>query len=143
MQRIPSTFQPVAATPRNSEGIDRREMLDRLGGDIELVTELVELFLEESPKLLLEVQLAVRCRDAKAIERTAHRLKTSAGRFGMNQAVKTALRLEVSGRTSDLADVDDTCQTLVKELRQLHAKLEQWCEAETTACILSRDYNRN
>ena len=110
-------------------------MLNRLGVDLELVTELIELFLEESPKLLADVQLAVQRRDAKAIERTAHRLKGSAGNFGMNATVATALRLEVLGRTGDLADADATCQSLSEELRQLQEKLDQWSEAETTEVL--------
>jgi CheY-like chemotaxis protein len=73
--------------------------------------------------------------DAKAIERTAHRLKGSAGNFGMNATVKTAMRLEVLGRTDDLADVEAICQTLSDELRQLQEELDQWSEAGTTAVM--------
>ncbi|MBC7820279.1 MAG: response regulator, partial [Planctomycetaceae bacterium] len=111
------------------------EMLNRLGDDLDLVTELIEMFLEKSPKLLTDVQIAVQRRDAKAIERSAHRLKGSAGNFGMNATVATALRLEVLGRTGNLADVDATCQSLCNELRQLQDELDQWSEAESTAVL--------
>ena len=121
--------------PGRKDVFNHGEMLNRLGDDLELVTELIELFLEESPKLLVEVQIAVQRRDAKAIERSAHRLKSSAGNFGMNATVATALRLEVLGRTGDLADVDATCQSLCEELRHLQEKLHRWSEAETTAVL--------
>lgn len=130
-----STSKLVVSKTRRMDVFDHGEMRNRLGDDLELVTELIELFLEESPKLLVDVQIAVQRRDAKAIERTAHRLKGSAGKFGINATVKTAMRLEVLGRTGDLADVDAICQSLCEELRLLQDELDQWSEAETTAVL--------
>ena len=130
-----STSKLVVSKPRRMDVFNHGEMRNRLGDDLDLVTELIELFLEESPKLLVDVQIAVQRRDAKAIERTAHRLKGSAGKFGMNATVKTAMLLEVLGRTGDLADADVTCQSLCEELRQLQDELDQWREAETTAVL--------
>ena len=53
----------------------------------------------------------------------------------MNAAVETALRLEVLGRTGDLADVDCICQALCEELRLLQEELDQWSEAESIAVL--------
>ncbi|MFM9963457.1 MAG: response regulator [Planctomycetaceae bacterium] len=148
MQGMSSTTKPVASTSRRGDVVNRidvvnrndvfnhGEMLTRLGDDLELVTELIELFLEESPKLLVDVQLAVQRRDAKAIERAAHRLKGSAGNFGINATVKAAMRLEILGRKGDLAEVDSICQSLAEELRQLQEELDQWSEAETTTLLM-------
>jgi PAS domain S-box-containing protein len=125
----------AAPTPSRPAVFNHREMLKRLGNDLDLVTELIELFLEESPKLLADVEVAVRSRDAKAIERTAHRLKGSTGNFGMNEAVAAALKLEVYGRTSELESVDVEFQRLCDELGQLQEELKQWCDEESTALI--------
>lgn len=130
-----STSKLVASKPRRMDVFNHGEMRNRLGDDLDLVTELIELFLEESPKLLVDVQIAVQRRDSKAIERSAHRLKGSAGKFGMNATVQTAMRLEVLGRTGDLADVDAICQSLCEELHLLQDELDQWSEAETTAVL--------
>ena len=121
----------AATRPHRSEIFNHDEMLNRLGDDLDLVTELIELFLEESPKLLADVQSAVQRRDAKAIERTAHRLKGSAGNFGMNEAVATALRLELLGRKGELTDADATYQSLHDELQQLQTELAQWGNVQT------------
>ncbi len=137
-EHAPGMSNTAKLTDSKSPRIDvlnHGEMLNRLGDDLELVTELIELFLEESPRLLVDVQFAVRHRDPKAIERSAHRLKVSAGNFGLNATVKTAMRLEVLGRTGDLADVEAICQSLCDEFRQLHEELDQWSEAETTAVL--------
>lgn len=135
MPGMSSAAKPVVLKPRRMDVFNHGEMVKRLGDDLELVTELIELFLEESPKLLTDVRIAVQRRDAKAIERAAHRLKGSAGNFGMNATVATALRLEVLGRTGELADADATCQSLCEELRQLQEELDQWSEAETTVVL--------
>ncbi len=124
---------PATSGPRQPHVFNRSDIVNRLGDDLELVTELIELFLDESPKLLTDVQQAVELRDAKAIERTAHRLKGSVGNFGMNDTCAAALRLEVIGRKGDLTDAEAAYQSLHDELRQLQAELAKWNPAETTA----------
>lgn len=136
MPGIPTPFQPAPLKPHLREVINPGEIMSCMGDDLELVTELIELFLEESPKLLVDVQIAVRRRDAKAIERAAHRLKWSAGKFGRNETVRAALQLEVFGRTGDLSDIDSICELLEDELRQLQDELDQWSEAGSTEVLL-------
>ena len=119
--------------PRKSAAFNHNELLNRLGDDLDLVTEIIELFLEESPMLLADVQRALERRDAKAIERSAHRLKGSVGNFGMNGTCVAALRLEVLGRTGDLAEADAAFQTLSDQLRQLRAELTEWSQVEAAA----------
>lgn len=123
---------PSVSGPCPPRVFDHSALVERLGDDLELVTELIELFLEESPMLLADVQHAVDCRDAKAVERSAHRLKGSVGNFGMNKTCAAALRIEVLGRMGDLTDADAAYQSLHDELRQLQAELAKWSQAETT-----------
>ena len=110
--------------------VNHQELFTRLGDDLELVTELIELFLERAPKLLADVQRAVERRDAKAVERAAHRLKGSAGNFGRSEAVKAALRLEVLGRKGELADIDSAFQTLRDEFGHLGNALSEWVSVD-------------
>ena len=126
---------PTVSEPCPPQVFDHSALVERLGDDLELVTELIELFLEESPMLLADVQHAVDCRDAKAVERSAHRLKGSVGIFGMNATCAAALLMEVLGRKGDLTDADAAYQSLHDELRQLQAELVEWRQAETTAVL--------
>ena len=120
----------------HSPVFDHSVLLTQFGDDLEFVNELIELFLEESPRLLADVQKAVERHDGKAIERTAHRLKASAGKFGMTETVAAAMRLEVFGRKAELADSNAAYQTLHDELRQLQAELAAWSQAEATGIYL-------
>jgi HPt (histidine-containing phosphotransfer) domain-containing protein len=105
---------------------NHHELMTQIGDDLELVTEIVELFLEESPLLLADLRQAIADRDAKAVERAAHRLKHSSGQFGSNPVVVAAVRLEVLGRKGDLADIDSTFRTLQQELQELRTRLSDW-----------------
>ena len=61
---------------------DRHVALLRVGGDEELLKEIAEIFLEDYPKVLAEIQAALACGDARRLEQSAHTLKGSAGNFG-------------------------------------------------------------
>jgi HPt (histidine-containing phosphotransfer) domain-containing protein len=86
--------------------LDRAVALERVGGDSELLQEMAQLFLQEYPSQLEAVRAAVRERDAKALERSAHSLKGSVGNFGAAAAQDAALRLEMLGRRGELVEVD-------------------------------------
>ena len=78
---------------------DRHVALLRVGGDEELLKEIADIFLEDYPKVLEEIQAALACGDARRLEQSAHTLKGSAGNFGAKAVVETASRLEQLGRT--------------------------------------------
>jgi two-component system, sensor histidine kinase and response regulator len=77
---------------------DRRVALSRVGGDEELLKEIAEIFLEDYPKVLAEIQAALASGDARRLEQSAHSLKGSAGNFGAKAVVGAASRLEQLGR---------------------------------------------
>ena len=110
--------------------VENPELLADLGDDLELVSELIELFLEKAPKLLSNLQRAVQSRDAKRLERAAHELKVAARNFGRSEAVNAALQLEVMGRKGDLAEVDVAHRTLRSKWAQLELALVEWNRTE-------------
>lgn len=79
------------------------ELLARFGGDAGLLQELAELFIQSCPKMLDEIRDALRKQDAKTLERAAHSLKGCVGNFFSQGARETAQRLELLGKSGDLA----------------------------------------
>ena len=77
--------------------VDRAAVLDRVGGDEELLREITCIFLTEYPRLIDEIRSAVDSRDAKRLERAAHSLKGSVSNFGAQAATEAAYRLEIIG----------------------------------------------
>ena len=120
------TAEPHAATP----AFDTTELLDRVGGDRQLLAELVEMFSEESPKTVAVLRRSLTDQDAPSLERAAHKLRGALGAFGAEAASQTALSLETLGRAGDLSGADAQLKALEGELGQLAHELARFAHAE-------------
>lgn len=106
-----------------TDAFDVDAAMAQVGGDLELFKEIVGIFVEDSEKLLSEIENAISRGDEKALERSAHTLKGSAGNFGAKTAVETALKLELMGRSGQLDDAQDTYLTLEEAINHLKSAL--------------------
>lgn len=103
--------------------LDRAMALDRVGGDEELLAEVAQLFLDDYPNSLREIDEALQRGDAKLLERAAHSLKGAASNFGAEPVVEPALALELAGRSGNLASTGRNYELLTSALRGLHQDL--------------------
>ena len=87
----------------DDELLDLQGALSRLDGDRELLAELAQFFLEDSPGLLEQVRDGLRSGDAKTVQRAAHSLRGLAANFGTRGAVDAACCVEQLGQSGDLA----------------------------------------
>jgi HPt (histidine-containing phosphotransfer) domain-containing protein len=104
--------------------IDRTALLDRVGGDVDLLREITNIFLAEYPALIGDIQEAVASRDARKLERAAHSLKGSVANFGAQGAVDASYRLETIGRRGLLEEAPDALATLLMDFQRLHPVLD-------------------
>jgi CheY-like chemotaxis protein len=108
---------PIAAVlPASSPLWDRARALERVDGDEPLLRELVQIFLEESPKQLTAMRQAIESADLEAIERTAHSLKGELGYLGLSAAAQKAKDLECMGRERTLPPVAELFLTFQAEV---------------------------
>jgi len=70
-------------------------------GQPDLVTELIDVFLEDLPGRLAAVRSAVDLRDPKAIRSAAHALKGAAASIGAARLAAACATLEALGRAGD------------------------------------------
>ena len=63
----------------------------------EFISELVDTFLEEAPRMLADLRDAYRQRDAERFRRAAHSLKSNSNTFGALQLGSLAKELELEG----------------------------------------------
>jgi signal transduction histidine kinase/DNA-binding response OmpR family regulator len=111
--------QPVSSRPEKSgtaASWNSARALERVDGDEALLHELIEIFLEESPKHLSTLEQAVRSNERNLIERTAHTLKGELGYLGLPEASEKAKLLESLGRENRLDQAPALFQTLNQEL---------------------------
>jgi two-component system sensor histidine kinase/response regulator len=103
--------------------LDESLALSRVGGDVELLKEVVELFLDDYPSSLEKIKSAVASSDAKSLEHHAHSLKGSVSTLGANRAFEAAFTLEKQGRSGDLTGASDGLIELQQALAALHPEL--------------------
>ena len=103
------------ARPRGT-GVEARAMLQRFGGDQDILSQLSEVFLREYSRQLCAVRDALDAQDAMAVARSAHTLKGSVGVFGAKSAVDAAQTLETAGRNLDLSRGNHTYAILEAEV---------------------------
>ena len=105
--------------------LDKAEVLERLGGDLELTGEIVRLFYEDSANLMGELQQAIAFEDAAKVERLAHSLKGAVSNFDAKDAYEAALNLEKIGRTGSISQADEAYAKLEKEIERLKPALAE------------------
>jgi len=103
--------------------LDESLALSRMGGDVELLKEVVELFLDDYPSTFEKIKGAVASRDATALEHHAHSLKGSVSTFGANRAFEAAFTLEKQGRSGDLTGAQAGLLQLEQALEALRPEL--------------------
>ena len=103
--------------------LDHQIALERVGGDEDLLREIVRLFLDECPRLIAHIQEAIDAGDNRRLEREAHSLKGSVANFGAEPVVRAALALEVIGRSGNLGDAREGFQQLSRSVEVLRPEL--------------------
>ncbi len=103
--------------------IDRTEVMERVGGDTELLVELIDLFSSDCPRLMSEIHDAIERNDKQALEYVAHTLKGSVGNFSATNAFEAAFRLEKMGREGDTTHAQEAYAVLEREIKRLEPAL--------------------
>ncbi len=116
--------EATAALAPAEEVLDRNGALERVGGDVELLQELVALFRQDCPKLFDEIRDAVRRGNAADLRRAAHTLKGSVSNFCAAEATGAARDLETMGREENLAGAAAALRELEQALDRLWPALD-------------------
>jgi HPt (histidine-containing phosphotransfer) domain-containing protein len=113
-----------------SSTIELDAALARMDGDLDLLKELIRIFLDDYPRLLDEIRSALEKGDGNRLERAAHALKGSVGNFGAKATLEKSLQLENMGRESRLERAQDTFAMLVQSIEQLIPTLSELLRKE-------------
>ncbi|MGA9040113.1 MAG: response regulator [Terriglobales bacterium] len=118
--------QPLVVTQSLPNPVcwSKAQALNRLGGDEELLRELCQIYLEESPKLLEKLRQAVVDGDAETVKRVAHSIKGEVGYLGAETASQAARQLENMGNDKDLSQAAAIFAVLERELMGVQSALK-------------------
>jgi HPt (histidine-containing phosphotransfer) domain-containing protein len=107
--------------------VNSQELMESIGGNRELLVELVELFRQDSPVQVQDVRASIGCRHAKQVEYTAHSLKGTLASLFAPRAHQLAVQLEEMGRSGQLEQADRTLAELEAELSRVATALDGLC----------------
>lgn len=89
------------------ECLNATRLIAALGGDSELLLEIIELFLRDAPAMLQAVRTEAERMDSESLAKAAHVLKGSAANFGVSPLYELARELEHCARRNELGDVPE------------------------------------
>jgi signal transduction histidine kinase/DNA-binding response OmpR family regulator len=91
---------------------DRKSLMERVGGNEEILQNIIQLFLQETPKQLNDIEAKLAEGDIKAATNGAHSIKGSAGNFGAQEMREAAYCLEQLCLEKQLDKANDALVTL-------------------------------
>ncbi len=117
---VPEAIDPLpdpgpALAPADDPPVRMSLALRRVDGDVDLLAELVEMFREDLPAGLHELQEAIGRGDHAETRRLAHSFRGSLGFLGAERAVVLAEELEAAGLEARFEDAAAVWMTFERE----------------------------
>ena len=107
-------------------------LLEVVGGEKELLEELIDSFLEEAPPLLSRMRAALDNGDSDGLRLTAHTLKSSGNDFGAAEFARLCAQLENLGRDGRLDGSAELVEQIESEYDRVRNALKA-AKGETSA----------
>ncbi len=103
--------------------LDREKIADRLGGNIALLTRLIDLFSQQCTLQMESLQTALATQDSQLLKETSHALKGAIGNFTEKSAYLAAFELEKMGEQNDFSQAEAVINTLGTEVQKMEEAL--------------------
>ena len=100
-------------------------MLEIIGGERELLVELIDSFLETAPPLLARLRQGVEQGNAAEVRTAAHTLKSSGNDFGATRLAELCQTLEEMGKAGTLESATELAAQVEAEYEPVKAALEE------------------
>jgi PAS domain S-box-containing protein len=125
--------QKAKASKQNRSSIpsryyDKKAILDRIDGDVDLFKQLIQLFVEEVPRQINHIKQAIREKDADRITLYAHTIKGSAYNIRAMELKQIAFDIEQAGKSSNFNLAASKIDTLVDTYEKLYSELSRVLE---------------
>jgi PAS domain S-box-containing protein len=118
-----ASVQPLATTINLEALLSLRAIQAK--GRPDIVTNLINLFLEDTPRRILALREAAAAGDAHALFQTAHALKSSSASLGASNFSSFCKEVELMGRDGRVAGAADQVSLIEAEFERIKAALEQ------------------
>ncbi|MDY6851148.1 MAG: response regulator, partial [Thermodesulfobacteriota bacterium] len=120
--RVSLPHDKASETKTQGEEIfDRAGLLDRILGDEELLKEVLEIYLQETPGHIESIKEALKKSDASEVTQHGHKIKGSSGMICAEGMQALGSRVETAGKKDDLTQA----ASLVEKMEREFAKLKE------------------
>lgn len=102
---------------------NRDEALQRVGGDEDLLAELVSLFLDQCSETLRDLEDAIQASDLDRVRRRAHDLKGASANLAAAELTSAARVLELAGASGEVPTLPDAFKSVRAEVLRLSERL--------------------
>jgi len=96
--------------------LDRELILDRLGGDEEIFSMMVDLFLQDVENTALSLATALALGEDETLMREAHTIKGLLATFSDEAGAAEAFRIEQQAKLGDLCDLQPAVAAVQRRL---------------------------
>ena len=101
-------------------------LYDSVGGDDAFVADLVETYLGDGTAQLAAIEAAARDRDAEALVRPAHTLKSASRTVGATRLGELSRQIEMLGRSGSTTGAAELAAEARTEWSDVEAALRAW-----------------
>ena len=101
-----------------AEIFNKAGALERAGGDLVLVKDLIRVCHEQCDSRMMVLMHDVRHKDLLAVKRHAHLLKGSLGNVGASEAYNAALSLEQAAMAEEVERVEPLAEALIEAINR-------------------------
>ncbi|MCX6993037.1 MAG: PAS domain S-box protein [Kiritimatiellaeota bacterium] len=107
---------------------DSKAFCDRLSGDNALIREVVNIFLEETPKSMRALEKSIKQQQKDEAARLAHTIKGSAANMGGNQLRVVAARIEKACNSADWREAEALVPRFNKQFEFLEQAMREFVQ---------------
>jgi CheY-like chemotaxis protein len=125
--------QPVTAAqevPSPAQLFNAARLMDRVGGDPQLLREVVDLFYQDAEPTVEAIGQALTRNDCAELARISHRLKGALTNLELRQAAELAGQLECMAETNQLTGAHQLIRDIVSNLAQARPALAALIQKE-------------
>jgi len=119
----PDVCSPAPAEEPAPEVLDEAVLMSRVDNDLQLMRDLIDLYLADYPRLVDEMHAALERKDPRALERGAHSMKGCTSNLAAKLASEAAFNLEGLAHAGNWAEAVNGLKSLESELARLKPAL--------------------
>lgn len=105
---------------------DYSEAMQRVGGDLDLLSQVLVIFLDEMPKMTAAIRKYAEEENSRLLRNESHKMKGAAGHFGGAELVHILEQIEDCAKKDEFSAAIGLLSSLAQAVERFKACVFQW-----------------